>query len=144
MKTVTKYTIGAAMATALTAGAIAGSSTTNTQTATKASTANANKTTKLIRVQAPRHFYQRHFRMHRVANFGFHRNMRFDKNQARTITKADLLLQGRKHLYPGEIKLITNKRGHNNYMINIMNKKQKVVKQVVFNGANGHIRPYYS
>lgn len=74
-------------------------------------------------------------------HFGFHRNKHFNKVDARIITKAALLMQDKKSVKVGEIKEVTHKSNFNVYKIDLLNKHDKLIKQVIFNGADGHIHP---
>ncbi len=81
-------------------------------------------------------------KQHRPAwRLGLRRNKHLSATDARTITKAALLMRGRKHLTVGKIQPLTTKRGRKAYLIQIVNKKNKVISSVILNSANGHIKP---
>lgn len=77
---------------------------------------------------------------HRVWNLGLRHNKHLTANNARTITEAALLMHSRKNLHVGKIDS-KQLRGHKLYIIQIKNKKQKVIRLVKMNSRNGFIRP---
>ena len=72
---------------------------------------------------------------------GLHRNKQLTPENAKTITQAALLMKHRPYLQVGQIqqKMIHQRKM---YLINIVNKNNKVVQTVVMNSSNGHIHPY--
>lgn len=75
-------------------------------------------------------------------NLGLHKkNKRLTQEDAKTITKAALLMKGKRNLQVGQITTKVSKRGTKFYLIKIINKKNKVVRTVVLNSKNGRIRP---
>ena len=77
----------------------------------------------------------------RAWKLGLRRNLHLSSTDARTITKAALLMRGKKHISVGKIEPVVAKRGMKMYRIQLVNKNNRVVKSVLLNSRNGHIRP---
>jgi len=77
-------------------------------------------------------------------NLGLRYNKHLSEADARTITKAALLMHGRHHLRVGDMQTTLSKRGYKLYQMNIVNKKNKIVSRVVLNSRNGHIHPLHN
>ncbi len=92
-------------------------------------------------------FIQRHrpwFHHHRGPwNLGLHHDKQLSENDARTITKAALLMRGRHNLNVGDVQTKMSKHGHKFYLISIVNTKNNVVSRVVLNSRDGHIHPLH-
>ncbi len=83
-------------------------------------------------------------RQHPAWRLGLSHNKNLSIDNARTITKAALLMKGRKDLSVGKIKPSINRKGRKVYMIQLVNAKHKVVSSILLNSKNGHIRPLRS
>lgn len=94
-------------------------------------------------------FTQRHMMAHRFHKqpawrLGFGHNKHLTESDARTVTQAALIMQGHKNIKVGQITAKKGRYNHNLYIVNLDNAQGKMVRRVVVNGANGHIRPYFS
>ena len=74
-------------------------------------------------------------------NFGFHHNKHFNHAEAKKITEAALLMQGKRHFAVNDVNDITSKHGHKVFTIKIQNTLNKKTRDILFNPRNGHIRP---
>ena len=87
-----------------------------------------------------RYFHHRH---HGIWNLGLYRNKHLTESDARIITQAALLMEGKHNQQVGEIQTKVSRRGNTFYLISIVNKENKVVRQVVLNSRSGRIHPMH-
>ncbi len=79
---------------------------------------------------------------HKPWRLGLQRNLQLSPNDAAIITHAALIMDGYKQLKVGRILPLRNSQNVPVYLVNIVNSKQhRVVKRVIVNASNGHIRP---
>ena len=123
----------------------AASSTRNTVTATQLvpATMPAIKLMKARRVQCHTLAIHHLQVQHGAWNLGLRRNKHLTAHDAHTITAAALLMRGHHNLRVGDMHTTTSNHGHKFYLINIVNKKNKVVSRVIFNSRTGHIQPLH-
>ncbi len=105
-------------------------------------------TGKRMAVLQPSEFRCDHCKVIVVRGHGDHRSMwklgmRHNKNlseaDARTITKAALLMRGKHDLDVGQIQSKVTRHNRKIYLINIVNSKNQVVRSVVLNSETGRI-----
>jgi len=80
-------------------------------------------------------------REHQKWNLGLRQNKNLSATDARTITKAALLMEGKKQWHVGEVHAKKTKYGNTVYIVQIKNPKQPRVKMVALNSATGRIHP---
>jgi len=102
--------------------------------------ASSAKTTELA---PPQHACKGKFNHQRLMwRLGFKHDKRLSADDAKVITKAALLMHGKHNLDVGKITAKTGRHGQTVYVVQIVNKeKNEVVKTVILNSRNGHIRP---
>ena len=74
-------------------------------------------------------------------HLGLKRHYHFDETQANTITTAALLMSGHQRLKVTKISPMPGKKTNKAFLIQVSNKKGNVIKDLIFNRNNGHIRP---
>lgn len=81
---------------------------------------------------------------HHLWHLGLNRNKHLTADDARTLTKAALLMQNRHDINLGKLTEKTNKKGTKIYLIQLVNKQDSLVSVVKVNSANGKIRPTHA
>ena len=81
-------------------------------------------------------------KQHGAWDLGLRHNLKLDKQDATIITRAALLVQGFKQYHVSAVQAKVTKRGKI-FLVDISNKKNKVIRKVVVSGRNGHIRPWF-
>jgi len=75
-------------------------------------------------------------------NLGLKKNLKINKDQAITLTRAALIMQDHKHIHTGTVTTIVRKNGHQAYLITLQNKNNKIIQRVIVNAQNGTIKPF--
>ena len=88
--------------------------------------------------------YKKHHRrkQHGAWDLGLRHNLKLDKQDATIITRAALLVQGFKQYHVSAVQAKQTKRGRV-FLVDISNKKNKIIRKVIVSGRNGHIRPWF-
>ncbi len=79
----------------------------------------------------------------RMWRLGFHHNKNLNAQDAATVTKAALIMRGKHNLNVGKVEMKQTKHGHKLYLVNIVNAKHNVIKQVMVSARSGMIRPLH-
>lgn len=135
MKTALKTTIAILVLTSMGVG----TATLAAASQTEASTSNT-KTTELTPSQ---HSCEGKFHhQHSMWRLGFKHDKHLSVDDAKVITKAALLMHGKHNLDVGKITAKMGHHGQTVFVVQIVNKKKnEIVKTVILNSRNGHIRP---
>ena len=74
-------------------------------------------------------------------NFGLKNTKPYTIEQAKTIAEAGLLLKNHRNFRIGEVKAMPNQKKAPTYRMQVINKKGKVVRNVLFNARSAVIAP---
>jgi hypothetical protein len=99
-----------------------------------------NQPSKMMKHRHCHRFAMRHHHF-KPWRLGLRYNKNLTVDDAKTITKAALLMYGRHDLKVGDIQAKTTKRGHKVYVIQILKPDNKVASTVIMGSRTGFIRP---